>query len=101
LLFAVRGEQARGFLGAYARPAGGGETIWYFSAEGESPAVAAQGPELQALSRGIRLGPEHQPGRYQVVVVLAESAPGKQALQAAGGPGELTRRTFDLTVVSP
>jgi hypothetical protein len=101
LLFAVRGEQARGFLGAYARPAGGGETIWYFSSEGESPAVAAQGAGLQALSRGIRLGPEHQPGRYQVVVVLAEAAPAKQALQAAESPGELARRSFELTVVAP
>ena len=101
LLFAVRGEQARGFLGAYARPVDGGETIWYFSAEAESPAVVSRGPALQALSRGIRLGPEHRPGRYQVVVVLAEASPGRQALLAPDGPGQLARRSFDLTVVAP
>jgi hypothetical protein len=101
LLFAVRGEQARGFLGAYARPADGGSPIWYFSAEAESPAVVARGPGLQALSRGIRLGPEHRPGRYQVVVVLGQTSPGRQALLAPDSPGQLARRTFDLTVVSP
>lgn len=105
LLFSVRGESARegqqGFLGAYARPEGGGETIWYFSGEAESPAVAASGPELKPLSRGIRLGPEHRPGRYQVVVVVAQAAPGRAELLAPVAGGELARRTFELTVVGP
>ena len=96
LLFRVTGELAEpAFLSAFAEPAGGGERIWYFSAEEEAPSVriaGAAGDDPAALSRGVRVGGEHGGGRYRVRLVLArrsltraetlEARPGDDAIVA-------------------
>jgi hypothetical protein len=101
LMFAVRGDDANGFLGALARPADGGPPIWYFSDEGETPRVVSQGPEMQALARGIRIGPEHRPGRYQIDVVLSDVPLRRAELMTPPPRGVRARRLFILTVTGP
>ncbi len=76
LMFVVGATPVAGFLVAYAEPEAGGERIWYFSKEDGSPAV----PALQTLPlrQGIRIGPEHAPGRYRVHLVVASRALSRQ-----------------------
>lgn len=71
LLFHVGGVAAPAALIAWAEPANGGERIWYFpSGDGAAVSVPAS-PAIQTLGRGVRIGPEHMPGKYVVHLVLA------------------------------
>lgn len=98
LMFAVQGARADARLAAWAEPAGGGERIWYFSGDGESPAVGDQTSD-GILRRGIRLGPEHRPGIYQVtVLVTAAPLARPQLLDLARSGGALAAHTWTLTV---
>jgi hypothetical protein len=83
LMFSVFGSSTPGFLGAYAQRVEGGERIWYFSAETESPRVPASDQATQPAGRGIVIGPEHTPGQYQVHLFLS-AAPASQAELLAG-----------------
>jgi hypothetical protein len=104
LLFGVAGAARAGFLAAYAEPeAGSGarERIWYFSAESETPAVAASGDGVGLAPRGIRVGPEHAPGGYVVHVFLCAQPLGREALLRGDNPAILDRLSVPLRVVAP
>src|SRR5881394_2748877 len=61
LLFALRGGSPGGYLTAWAEPVRpGAERVWYFSADQETPLLQATRSAPQALSRGVRIGPEHR-----------------------------------------
>jgi hypothetical protein len=101
LMFSAFGAPGPGFLGAYAQPAGGGERIWYFSAESEAPAVPASAQATQPAGRGIVIGPEHRPGPYQVHLFLC-SAPLPQAVLLEGrDPRILARAVVPLLIAGP
>jgi hypothetical protein len=101
LLFAVQSGAPAGYLAAWAEPAGGGERVWYFSADGEAPAVARSTAGTQPLSRGVRVGPEHAAGSYVVHVVLSEQPLTKAALLGPNPPGVVALHTLALDVVEP
>jgi hypothetical protein len=97
LLFAVEGA-GTGYLAAYADPAHGGQRIWYFSRDGQSPALSSE-PGTQVAPRAILVGSEHTPGDY-LVQVLVTSEPLSRA-QLAQAPATIARRQFSLRVVPP
>lgn len=99
LLFAVRGGSPGGHLSAWAEPAGGGERVWYFSADGESPRLPGTEFGSQALSRGVQIGPEHATGAYAVHLLLSDRPLPQSALIGAHPPGVLAETTLALTVV--
>jgi hypothetical protein len=101
LVFSAIGSSGPGYLAAYAEPAAGGERIWYFSADGESPAIPVSTSGTRPAPRGVRLGPEHAAGRYLVHVFLTEAPLARRALLEAKRPGLLAQATFPLTVVAP
>jgi hypothetical protein len=103
LMFVVRDATAESFLAAVARPQAGGARIWYFAGDNESPRVPVPSSAtggVQPLARGVRLGPEHAPGIYQVEVVLSSAPLSKAVLGAGQAPGVRARRTFSLTVTA-
>jgi hypothetical protein len=100
LLFSIEGAPAGARLAAYAEPATGGERIWYFSGDGESPAVAEQTSDA-FLRRGIRLGPEHPAGEYHLTVLVTRVPLPRSVLMAASGADVLAVRRLDLRVVGP
>jgi hypothetical protein len=98
LMFSVGGTVQPGYLAAYADPDPPGERVWYFSARGESPGVAASEGSARPLSRGIRLGPEHTAAQYRVHVLLTDR-PLDPAAQHP--PPALAEAIFNLRVVRP
>jgi hypothetical protein len=96
LLFAVQGAEG-GYLAAWADPTQGGERIWYFSRDSQSPALTPV-PGTQVATKAILLGPEHAPGDY-VVHVLVTGEPLSRA-QLATGTGAVRQRQFALRVVT-
>ena len=96
-----RRRSAGGYLAGYAEPRGGGERIWYFSADGETPAVPAAAAEATAaFQRAIRVGPETGPGEYIVRLFLTRVPMSKSALLASGNGGDvLARREATLVIV--
>jgi hypothetical protein len=101
LVFSATGASRPGYLAAYAEPAGGGERIWYFSADGESPAIPVSTSGTHPAPRGVRLGPEHAAGHYLVHVFLTTTPLTRSALLAARSAAILAQPTFPLTVVAP
>jgi hypothetical protein len=74
-----------GFVVAYADPvAGGGQRVWYFSGPGAPEVRASREPVI--LDRGIRVGPEHSLGAYEihVLVVRRRMTPSELATLGAG-----------------
>jgi hypothetical protein len=100
LLFGAAGLSRRAYVEAYAEPKNGGERIWYFSAEKETPLAGAPGGETQPARRGIRVGREHRPGAYLVHTFLTERPVGRADLLSPRVPGLLARARFDLEVVA-
>ena len=74
LMFKVNAAVVSGYLGAYAQrvddPAHA--RIWYFPSPARSAPRVAPGDGTRVLPEGIRIGPEHRPGRYQVTVWIAD-----------------------------
>jgi hypothetical protein len=101
LMFSVFGSSRAGFLGAYAEPVGGGERLWYFSAETGSPPVPASDQATRPAGQGILIGPEHRPGDYQVHLFLTASPLPQAVLLAGGDPRILARAVVPVTVASP
>jgi hypothetical protein len=99
LLFAVESAPPGARLAAYAEPPGGGERIWYFSGDDESPSVGDRTPD-GILRRGIRVGPEHQPGAYRLTVFITPGPVPRATLvrMASDGRGALVQRQLSLTV---
>jgi len=94
---AFRGAPAAGFVGAFAEPAGGGERIWYFSAEDGPAALGPEVSEVRLGSRSVVLGPEHH-GRYVVHLVLSTRPLTRAQLLDPAAPGVLARTTAPLVV---
>ena len=87
-----------GYVSAYAEPVGGGERVWYFSAEHSAPAIAASGGATAPLDAAVQIGPEHRPGRYFVhLVVAARPLSRSETLQPPAGDA-LASETFPLVV---
>lgn len=74
MAFMVNSAVASGYLGAYALRVGAPthERIWYFPSLGEAGPVVARGAGTVVLPEGVRVGPEHQRGRYLVTVWLSK-----------------------------
>jgi hypothetical protein len=101
-MFQVNSAVVSGYLGAYAesltdpsRP-----RIWYFPAStgAPSPQVAA-GDRTIVLAQGIKIGPEHAPGRYRVTVWMASRPAQRTDIDSAEPDLVRKRTTFDLEVI--
>jgi hypothetical protein len=95
LLFVVEGAPD-GYLAAWAEPVSGGERIWYFSRESQSPALAPVAG-TQVAPKAIQLGPEHAPGEYLVHVLVTRTPLSREELRQISDP--LAQRRFSLRVV--
>jgi len=82
------------YLAAFADPVGGGERIWYFSAEGQSPRLGDG-----AVDREVVIGAEHVAARYLVHVVVGVRPLSRGEALVAKGPAILDAETIDLGVV--
>ena len=101
LLFAVRGGSPGGYLAAWAEPVrAGAERVWYFSADLETPSLQASPTATQALSRGVRVGPEHAAGEHRLHVLISEQAL-SQAKLLGDPPGVRLRSELTLTTTEP
>jgi len=104
LVFSIApGGSGPGYLAGYADPTGGGERIWYFSADGETPAIpTASAGATAPFSRAIRIGPEHAPGAYRVSLFMTRAPVGKAALAPGAGPADvIATHEVTLQVVPP
>jgi hypothetical protein len=72
LVFSIEGDAPQGgFLEGYAEALPAGARIWYFSADGDAPAVPAHtAAGTLAFSKAIRVGPEHAPGEYRLALFV-------------------------------
>jgi hypothetical protein len=96
LLFALSGQASGGYLEAYATGPDG-DRIWYFSAEVEAPFAAASAA-TRALTRGIRVGQEHHPGRHEVRVFVTRRPLSRAELLAPPSEAVIAAQSFTLTV---
>jgi hypothetical protein len=93
LVFLVAGDEAGGFLSAYAEPLeSGAERVWYFSRASDSPRVAPSSVGTRAFDRGVLLQGTHRPGRYRVHAFLADH-PLEEREMRGGSPSGLRART--------
>jgi len=79
-LLVVRVAGARGFVSAWAEPVGGGERIWYFSAETHSPWVDPVQTPSAPTTRAVKIGPEHVASAYVVEIRVTERPMGRDDL---------------------
>jgi hypothetical protein len=100
LAAAFAGAPAAGYVGAFAEPAGGGEPIWYFSAEDGPAVLGPREGDVRMASRSAVVGPEHR-GRYAVHVVLSSRPLSRAEILDAGTPGVLLRTAVTLVVTGP
>jgi hypothetical protein len=100
-LVIVRVGGARGFVSAWAEPAGGGERIWYFSADSFSPLVDALSAAPVATTRAVKIGPEHRPGGYVVQILVTERPMAREALLRLPANATLAKGRRLLTITSP
>jgi hypothetical protein len=94
LLFSASATATPGYLFAYARPVGQpeAEPIWYFGGPDalDTPLVEAF-DDTRVVPRGVRLGPPHMPGRYEIFAWVSPSA-----LPASAAPDTPSRGVFDI-----
>src|SRR5205814_3725008 len=96
LVFSVLGASGPGYLQAWAEPSGGGgDRIWYFSADTQAPPVPT-GTGTQPARSGIRVGDEHRPGSYLIHVVFSTAPLPRATLLAGTDPAVQTHATFPL-----
>jgi hypothetical protein len=100
-LVIVRVAGARGFVSAWAEPAGGGERIWYFSADGFSPLVDALSAVPVATTRAVKVGPEHKPGGYVVRILVTPQPMAREALLHLPMDAAVAKGQRLLTITSP
>lgn len=100
ILVRVEGRSPAASLAAYATREGAPDAkIWYFPEANGSWADVAAGRETQVIPRGIKLGPEHRPGRYVVHVVIARRPMGKEEALDVANADVLVRVTRPLEIV--
>ena len=97
LMFSIDGNKVSGFLGAYAERVGepAAPRIWYFpAADGTAPRLDANAGTL-VVPQGVRLGPPHAPGQYQVTVWISEAPPERAHAES----GTLGRKSLRLEIL--
>ena len=104
LVFSIRGARADGgYLAAYAEPRAGGERVWYFSADGETPPLPAASADqaTRPLEKAIVIGPEHSPGEYRLMLFVTRVPLAKAALLAGPqGADVVSAREATLRIVA-
>lgn len=100
LVFSVAGATEGGYLAGYAEHRSSRERVWYFSADGVSPAVAgapgATGTNT-VIKKAVRVGPEHALGEYRVELFVTAAPLDKRALRDSA-PSQTIRARRELTV---
>jgi len=100
IMFQVNAAVISGYLGAYAErlddPAH--ERIWYFTGAQANPVIVPASGTV-VVPQGIRIGPEHRPGRYRVTAWIASRPLARAELDVAEAGAVRDRSTFDLEVV--
>ena len=100
-LLVVRVAGVRGYVSAWAEPAGGGERIWYFSADTFSPLVDATSTTPTLATRAAKIGAEHAAGAYVLDVRVTERPMRREDLLRLPGSEALAKGRARLTVTSP
>jgi hypothetical protein len=100
LMFTVNAALTSGYVGAYAERVDDPShaRIWYFpSAAGSAPVVAPAAGTI-VVPDGIKIGPEHRPGRYRVAVWISSQPLGRDQLDRVADEGVRSRSTFEIDV---
>jgi len=100
-LLVVRVTGVRGYVSAWAEPAGGGERIWYFSAETQSPLVDGLLNPPATTTRAVKIGPEHVTGIYSVEIRVTERPMRREDLMRLPASEALAQGRALLTVTPP
>jgi len=100
-LLVVRASGVRGYVSAWAEPVGGGQRIWYFSAETSSPEIDAVTSVGTPIGRAVRIGTEHAAGSYRVEVRVTPRSMTREELGHLPERMLLASGQFVLTVTSP
>jgi hypothetical protein len=100
-LLVVRVTGVRGFVSAWAEPAGDGERIWYFSAETQSPLVDGLLNPPATTTRAVKIGPEHLASAYVVEIRVTERPMTREDLMRIPASGALAQGRALLTVTPP
>ncbi len=100
-LVAVSAIGVSGYVSAWAEPAGGGERIWYFSAEGASPFLDPTSVAPAAKTLAAKIGPEHRPGQYLVQVRVTEQPMKREQLLHMQTGAAIVSGQFLLNVTKP
>jgi hypothetical protein len=101
LMFTVNAAVASGYLGAFAERLDDPthERIWYFSEATTGPPLVRPGAGTVVVPRGIRIGPEHRPGRYRVTAWIASQPLDRGQIDVAAPDVIRSRSTLDFEVV--
>lgn len=101
LMFTINGAVPAGYLGAYAQPWSGvgGQRIWYFPTDTGAFPDFPPGVETHVLSQGVRIGPEHPPGKYRVTIWISSRPLNREDVDGARGADLLYKSTADLEIV--
>ena len=98
LVFHASGPKG-GYLTAYAVPDGGGERIWYFSGDDESPMVSPSAASTEPMDRVVVVGSEHGVGGFKVHILISEQ-PLRRADAVGTAPGGVvSTQTIPMRVV--
>jgi hypothetical protein len=101
LMFTVNAAVASGYLGAFAERLDDPtpERIWYFSETTARSPFVQPGVGTVVVPRGIRIGPEHHPGRYRVTAWIASQPLDRGQIDVASPDVIRSRSTLDFEVV--
>jgi hypothetical protein len=91
LIFHASPDTRPGYLAAYADPVGGGERIWYFSADGESPHLGAD-----SVDRAVVVGAEHVAARYKVHLLVGTRPLTRPEALVGSDPAVIGADTIEL-----
>jgi len=100
-LLVVRVASVRGFVSAWAEPVGGGEKIWYFSAETQSPLIDAALASSVSTTRAVKIGPEHAASAYVVEIRVTERPMRRDDLVRIPASAALASGRVPLRVTPP
>ena len=98
LAFRVAGPKG-GYLTAYAVPEGGGERIWYFSGDDESPIVTPSTTSTEPMDRVVVVGDEHGAGGFTLHISISERPLARAAALEVAPGNVISTQTLHLRVV--
>ena len=101
LMFTVNAAVASGYLGAFAERLDDThhERIWYFSEATTAPPLVRPATGTVVVPQGIRIGPEHRPGRYRVTAWIASQPLDGGQIDGAAPDVIRSRSTLDFEVL--